>query len=304
MDEQKKKTVRRISGRLTDTIRETDIPANQSVFTPRRTVRPNRTGGETMQAQGSAREQKSGRQAQAAAVPGSEKYQGQTAGMPQKEARTAQAGAAPRREEKQLQIFVPQHKAVEPQQESSAPLKSEAVQKRPETAQSENGNAKIIHPERRVRLVRQETEAGQERPIRPEAETGEHPAAEQEGRPVRPERREHAAAPTPVPATHTGKRRREQENEAKMRSLWSVLGVLVVLLVAAIIYEIVLGHGIRQTGSERMAQKKQEKIENVIEILDDTADVQTELQADAQTEVQTETQTDVQTEIQTETETE
>lgn len=57
-----------------------------------------------------------------------------------------------------------------------------------------------------------------------------------------------------------GKRHREQENEAKLRMLWIAFGVLVVLLVAAIVHEIVLGHGIRETGGERMEQKRQEKM--------------------------------------------
>lgn len=56
-----------------------------------------------------------------------------------------------------------------------------------------------------------------------------------------------------------GMRKREQENEAKMRRLRVVLGVLIVLLIAAIFYEIVLGHGIKMTGQERMAFQKQQK---------------------------------------------
>lgn len=51
------------------------------------------------------------------------------------------------------------------------------------------------------------------------------------------------------------KRRREQENELKMQILAGVLVILIIVLAAAIIYEIVLGHGTKATGSERMAEK-------------------------------------------------
>ena len=51
-------------------------------------------------------------------------------------------------------------------------------------------------------------------------------------------------------------RRREQENALKMQVLIVALGVLTVLLVAAIVYEIVLGHGIKETGKERMAARE------------------------------------------------
>lgn len=50
-------------------------------------------------------------------------------------------------------------------------------------------------------------------------------------------------------------RRKEQENAWKMQMLFWVLGALIVLLVAVIIYEIILGHGLKQTGKERMAAK-------------------------------------------------
>ncbi|MDO4321348.1 MAG: polysaccharide deacetylase [Lachnospiraceae bacterium] len=48
-------------------------------------------------------------------------------------------------------------------------------------------------------------------------------------------------------------RRREQENALKMQALIVALGVLTVLLIAAIVYEIILGNGTRETGKERMA---------------------------------------------------
>ena len=59
-------------------------------------------------------------------------------------------------------------------------------------------------------------------------------------------------------------RHREQKNALKMQVLIVALGVLVVLLAAAIIYEIVLGHGIKETGQERMANKKESS--QIIEI--------------------------------------
>lgn len=52
-------------------------------------------------------------------------------------------------------------------------------------------------------------------------------------------------------------RRREQENAQKMRILFAILGVLVVLLIAAFIYEVALGHGIKETGGERMTRAEQ-----------------------------------------------
>lgn len=58
-------------------------------------------------------------------------------------------------------------------------------------------------------------------------------------------------------------RRRDQENEQKMRQLRIVLGILVLLLTAAIFHEIILGHGTKMTGQERMAAEQQKK-QNVI----------------------------------------
>lgn len=59
-------------------------------------------------------------------------------------------------------------------------------------------------------------------------------------------------------------RRREQENARKMQVLIVALGVLTVLLIAAIIYEIVLGYGTKETGRERMAAR--EKNSQIIEV--------------------------------------
>ena len=48
-------------------------------------------------------------------------------------------------------------------------------------------------------------------------------------------------------------RRTDFASDRKLRALWSVFGILAVLLVAAIIYEVVLGNGLKETGGQRMA---------------------------------------------------
>lgn len=48
-------------------------------------------------------------------------------------------------------------------------------------------------------------------------------------------------------------RRSDFASGRKLRALWSVFGILAVLLVAAIIYEVVLGNGLKETGNQRMA---------------------------------------------------
>ncbi|MCD7745289.1 MAG: hypothetical protein LUI13_08440 [Lachnospiraceae bacterium] len=59
-------------------------------------------------------------------------------------------------------------------------------------------------------------------------------------------------------AVSNGRRRKDEETDAKMRILWALFGVLVVLLVIAIVYEIVLGNGTKETGSQRMSESVQE----------------------------------------------
>ena len=77
----------------------------------------------------------------------------------------------------------------------------------------------------------------------------------------------------PMPADRTRRpgasrmpqdRRREQENGLKIQILTIILGVLIVLLVIAIIYEVILGNGTKLTGNERMAQEAQS--EQIIEV--------------------------------------
>jgi uncharacterized protein YpmB len=53
-------------------------------------------------------------------------------------------------------------------------------------------------------------------------------------------------------------RRKEQENSQKLHILTAILGVLVIALVVALIYEVILGNAVRETGSERMEAVKQE----------------------------------------------
>ena len=68
------------------------------------------------------------------------------------------------------------------------------------------------------------------------------------------------------------KRRRERENESRMRMLVGVLGILIVLLIAALIYEVLLGHGTKMTGAERMAEEARRKQEIAAGSLDKDAD--------------------------------
>lgn len=94
-----------------------------------------------------------------------------------------------------------------------------------------------------------------------------------------------------------GKRRREQEIEQKMNVLKRILGVLVLILIAAMIYEVVLGHGTKMTGSQRMAQQEQMKQQSMAE---SKTDIETELNTEAETELDTEAVTDIGTEPGTE----
>jgi hypothetical protein len=57
-------------------------------------------------------------------------------------------------------------------------------------------------------------------------------------------------------------RRKEQENSQKLHILTAILGVLVIALVVALIYEVILGNAVRETGSERMEAVKQEAYMN------------------------------------------
>ena len=61
----------------------------------------------------------------------------------------------------------------------------------------------------------------------------------------------------PENASVSGKRKREQENERKMQILGGILGILIVLLIAALIYEVGLGHGTKKTRNEQVAAQQE-----------------------------------------------
>lgn len=87
-----------------------------------------------------------------------------------------------------------------------------------------------------------------------------------------------------------GKREREHSNERRLQILWAVFGILAALLVAAIIYEIVLGNGTKLPGSQRITQptrQEQNKETNAVTVrkaeTDDSEAVKdTEKQTEAQ----------------------
>lgn len=83
--------------------------------------------------------------------------------------------------------------------------------------------------------------------------TGPAVADKAQEKPVQQTESEQEALQRPV------MRRREQENEQKMRQLRRILVLLVALLFAAIFHEIILGHGTKMTGQERMAAQQQKK---------------------------------------------
>lgn len=66
-----------------------------------------------------------------------------------------------------------------------------------------------------------------------------------------------------------GKREREHNNERRLQILWAVFGILTALLVAAIIYEIILGNGTKLPGSQRITQptrQEQNKETNAVTV--------------------------------------
>lgn len=74
------------------------------------------------------------------------------------------------------------------------------------------------------------------------------------------------------------KRRREMEDERKMQSLKLSLGVLIVVLIATIFYEVILGHGTKMTGSERMAEQERQRQEMLMQTEELTTEDSTELE--------------------------
>lgn len=61
----------------------------------------------------------------------------------------------------------------------------------------------------------------------------------------------------------SAKRKREQDNIMKMRSLEFVLGILILILIVALVYEVGFGHGTMKTRNERMAEQQTACIEEV-----------------------------------------
>lgn len=76
------------------------------------------------------------------------------------------------------------------------------------------------------------------------------------------------------PANPAAKRYREQENDRKMKLLKRILAVLVAVLITALVYEVILGHGTKQTGAQRMAQQEQQKQQMLQE--SETAEMESE----------------------------
>ncbi len=48
--------------------------------------------------------------------------------------------------------------------------------------------------------------------------------------------------------------RREEQTKERMRFLWTLLGVLIVILIVAIVYEVGLGYGAIEPGSRRIEE--------------------------------------------------
>lgn len=111
-----------------------------------------------------------------------------------------------------------------------------------------------------------------------------------------------ANAEPPASGEHRRKRARSYGEQMKLHALWTAFGVLCVLLVVAIIYEIILGNGTKLPGSERITQptrQEQNRVttgitlqKNQTEAVQTENAVQTEAAAQtggAQTETETQT---------------
>ncbi len=78
-----------------------------------------------------------------------------------------------------------------------------------------------------------------------------------------------------------------------MRALWTILIILVIALIAAIVYEIVLGNGLQQTGSERMEEISREPVI--------VAETETEPETEAESESEAEPAAEAESETESET---
>lgn len=101
------------------------------------------------------------------------------------------------------------------------------------------------------------------------------------------------------------RRARSYGERTKLRVLWAAFGVLCVLLVAAIIYEIVLGNGTKLPGSERITlptRQEQNRVTTGITLQKkQTEAVQAETAAQSETTPQSETAAQTETAVQNET---
>ena len=130
-------------------------------------------------------------------------------------------------------------------QESKAAGKREAAQpqERPETVA------------RQPRRPQESRAAGNREEVQPQEgqeNVGRQPRCSRQRREMPPEARARSAGAAPV-----RKRKRSYEDQAAMKGLSIALVILVVLLIAAIIYEIVLGNGTKAPGSQRMESESQ-----------------------------------------------
>ncbi|MCD7736019.1 MAG: hypothetical protein LUI07_03495 [Lachnospiraceae bacterium] len=100
----------------------------------------------------------------------------------------------------------------------------------------------------------------------------------------------------------SGRRRRDEETDAKMRMLWGILCILIAVLVLAIVYEVVLGNGTKETGSQRMNAGGQETAagQNVAAETENGTEQESMTEAGAAAETEAGTESDTVTEAETE----
>ena len=144
-------------------------------------------------------------------------------------------------------------------------------QERPETAVRQPrrlqeskavGNREAAQPQERPETVARQPRrpqksraAGNREEVQPQEgqeNVGRQPRRSRQRREMPPEAQARSAGAAPV-----RKRKRSYEDQAAMKGLSIALVILVVLLIAAIIYEIVLGNGTKAPGSQRMESESQ-----------------------------------------------
>lgn len=153
------------------------------------------------------------------------------------------------------------------------PAAGETVQpqERPETAARQPrrlqeskavGNREAAQPQERPETVARQPRRPQEsraagnreevQPQEGQENVGRQPRRSRQRREMPPEAQARSAGAAPV-----RKRKRSYEDQAAMKGLSIALVILVLLLIAAIIYEIVLGNGTKAPGSQRMESESQ-----------------------------------------------